>query len=286
MALSVHGESGKFQRGKHVKKLVREEINIIANSDPAAGASQVSSDGSQFQINLQDGLKIPVDAHNVQVSLQEATIWNLVPNINTGINDKFYILCPRATDAALTNYVITVPQGLYDLTALNETVLRELANAGAKIDPSTVINMLADDATQKVELRFNYIGIEVDFTPLDTFRDILGFNSQVVGPNATAPFIYLAPNTAAFNTINSFLIHSDLVSRGIRINSDYAQVLGQVLIDVKPGSQIVSKPFNPPKIAADELAGQIKSTMRFWVTDGVGLPINTNGEAFTARISI
>ena len=98
--------------------------------------------------------------------------------------------------------------------------------------------------------------------------------------------IHLADNAAAFNTINSFLIHSDLVSRGIRLNNNYNQTLGQVLIDVSPGSQIVSKPFNPPRVSADELAGTIKSTIRFWLTDQSNAAVDTNSEYWTARIVI
>ncbi len=286
MAFSSHGDKGEFKQGKHQKLLVSEEINLIASSDPANGATNISSDGSQFTVQLQDGIKIPKNAHNVHVSLQEATVWWVVPNIITGVNDKLYITAPRASDDALTAYVITLEQGLYDLTALNEAVLRELENAAAKTNPSTVINILSDNATQKVEFRYNYVGIEIDFTQADTFRDILGFNSQTLGPNATAPLIYLADNVAAFNTINSFLIHSDLVSRGIRLNNSYNQTLGQVLIDKAPGSQIVSTPFNPPKVSADELAGAIKSTLRFWLTDQANQPVNTNSEFWTGRVSI
>jgi len=286
MSFSTHGDSGKFQQGKHVKTLVREEISLLVNSDPATGASNVSSDGSQFTIQLQDGIKIPKDAKNVHVSLQESTVWWTIPNILTGINDTLYITAPRASDSALTVYEIVIPQGLYDLTALNDSIQRELENDGAKTSPDPVINLLSDDATQKVEIRYNYVGVEIDFTQTDTFRDILGYDSQVLGPNATAPLIYLADNVAAFNTINSFLIHSDLVSRGIRINNNYNQTLGQVLIDKPPGSQIVSTPFNPPKVSADELSGAIKSTIRFWLTDQSNGVVNTNGEFWTARLVI
>ena len=270
----------------NVKVLVPEEYNILISSDPTNGAKNITSDGSSFSINLEDGLKIPADAKNVTIEVQESTIWWTSPNIFTGINDKLYITAPRELDDVLTVYVITIPQGLYNLTALNESVLRELENAGAKITPDPVINLLADEATSKVEVRYNYVGIEIDFTQVDTFRDILGYNSQILGPNVTAPLIYLADNNAAFNTINSFLIHSDLVTQGLRINNNFNQALAQVQIDVRPGSQIVSKPFNPAKINAKHLAGATRTTMRFWLTDETNNLVNTNSEYWTARIVI
>lgn len=266
--------------------MVPHEISIIASSDPNNGAINRSADGSQFEIQLEDALQIPAEAVNITIDVEESTIWWSVPNIITGVNDMIYITAPRASDDALTVYNIQVPQGLYDLSGLNQAVLRELENDGAKTNPSPVINLNPDDATQKVELRYNYIGVEIDFTLGDTFRDILGFNSQVVGPFITAPINTLADNTAAFNTVNYFLIHSDLTNRGIRFNNTYSQTIAQVLIDVPPGSQIVSKPFNPARINARELGGAKRTNIRFWLTDDSQRAVNTNNEYYTCRVAI
>lgn len=265
--------------------VVPEEISMIVSSDPNSGATNISSDGSYFEVQLQDGLKIPKDALNVNIAVEEATVWWVVPNIITGQNDKMYITGPDTTDV-VQNYVITIPQGLYDLAGLNQAVLRELENAGAKIDPDPLITMTPDEPTQKVEIRFNYNNVSVDFSQADTPRTILGFNSQVYGPYVGAPINILAPNIAQFNQVNYFLIHSDLTNKGIRFNNNYNQSISQVLIDVAPGSQIVSKPFNPAKIGADELKGTSRTNLRFWLTDDEDRRVNTNGEYWTARIVI
>ena len=161
--------------------VVPEEISMIVSSDPNAGAKNKSSDGSYFEVQLQDGLKVPKDALNVNVSVEEATVWWVVPNIITGENDKMYITGPDTADV-VQNYTITIPQGLYDLSGLNQAVLRDLENQGAKIDPEPVITMTPDEATQKVEIRFNYNTVSVDFTQNDTFRAIVGFDNLVYGP--------------------------------------------------------------------------------------------------------
>lgn len=265
--------------------MVPEEISMIVSSDPEAGAVNRSPDGAYFEIQLQDGLQIPKEALNINISVEEATVWWVVPNVITGENDKMYITGPDVGDV-VQNYVITIPQGLYDLSGLNQAILRELENAGAKIDPDPLITLTPDDATQKVEMRFSYPTVSVDFTPDDTPRDILGFNSQVLGPYPGAPISIIADNTAAFNTVNYFLIHSDLTNKGIRFNNNYSQTIAQVLIDVPPGSQIVSKPFNPAKINAPELGGAKRTNLRVWLTDERDRRVNTNGEYFTARIVI
>ena len=184
------------------------------------------------------------------------------------------------------NFVITIPQGLYDLAGLNQSIARELELAGARVDPNPLITLNPDEATQKVEIRFNYENVVVDFTQGGTFAEILGFNKIVYGPFSNAPISVLAPNTAAFNQVNYFLIHSDLTNKGIRFNNKYNQTIGQVLIDVAPGSQITSSPRNPAKVNVQELSGTNRTNLRFWLTDDKDRRVNTNGEFWSARIVI
>ena len=264
--------------------MVPEEISMIVSSDPSTGAINRSSDGSYFEIQLQDGLNIPKEAHNINLSVEEASIWWTVPNIITGQNDKIYISGINTLDV-LTDYVITIPQGLYDLSGLNQAILRGLENAGAKVNPNPLITLTADEPTQKVEIRYNYGSVLIDFTKTDTPRAILGFNSAIYGPY-TAGTNLLAPNVAQFNQINYFLIHSDLTTKGIRFNNKYNQTISQVLIDVSPGSQIVSRPFNPARIPVPELGGARRTNFRMWLTDDEDRSVNTSGEYWTARIVI
>ena len=110
----------------------------------------------------------------------------------------------RLRNDVVQNYAITIPNGLYDLNGLNQSILRELENAGAKNDPNVLFSLSPDEATNKVEIRLNYDSVSIDFTQPNTFREILGFNSQVVGPYATVPRNILADNVAAFNQVNYF----------------------------------------------------------------------------------
>lgn len=357
--------------------MLPEEISFVVSSDPDAGAINKTADGSYFEIQLDEGLTIPKEALNVNVRVEEATIWWVVPNIIKGQNDKMYItgedapvitsyetmgfdvnntmsltgaifdilqdtgsslpvgafvvgdtinvetgtlagssfvitninadqanqmnfdVNPTSSNQTVgnwtfsrtrlgtpNNYVITIPQGLYDLSGLNQAIQRDLENLGARTDPEPLITFTPDAATQKVEMRINYDDVSVDFTQVDTPRLILGFDSLVYGTYPTAPIEILAPNIAEFNQINYFLIHSDLVNKGIRFNNRYNQTISQVLIDVAPGSQIIHKPFNPAKSNAMELAGAKRNNMRFYITDDKQRTVNTNGEYWTARIVI
>ena len=264
--------------------LVPVEINMLVSSEADAGAINVSADGSQFEVQLQEPLSIPAEAIGTTISVEEATVWWSVPNIITGENDLMRITYNDGVNPPVT-YNITIPQGLYDLTGLNQAIERELTNLSAPTSP-TLISLSPDDATQRVELQANYTGVSVDFTIAQSFRFILGFNSAVVGPSTIAPQVYIADNVAQFNSVNYFLIHSDISGKGIRFNNNYNQTIAQVLIDVAPGSQIVSKPFNPARTSAEELNGSRRTNLRMWLTDDVNRPVNTNGETWSARIVI
>lgn len=266
----------------------RREINILASSDPNAGAQNVSSDGSRFDITLYEPIQVPSDAENVTVTMEEATVWWTIPNIVTGVNDQFKVVDDGTHSGTALTYNITIPQGLYDLSGLNQTLQREIAQypGGDPTSSPSLIALSGDTATNKVEITVNYTGVQIDFTIANSCRVILGFNSQVLGPTVAAPTVYVADNVAGFNVVNSLIISSDIVSRGIRFNNTYSQILDQVLITVAPGSQIVQTKFRPPVIDESRLAGAIINRISFQLTDENLNAVNTAGEAYTARIVI
>jgi hypothetical protein len=259
------------------------EINLIVSSDPTQGAFNRSADGSYFEIKLEDnGIQIPKDATQCYLSVEEATVWWVVPNIITGVNDKVFIQGPPGT----TSYSITLPQGLYDLNALNSAISTQLENLGATSSPEPIISLSADSASQRVNIRFPFTTSRIDFTQPQTIRDVVGFPSQVVGPFANAPVTVRGSLTPAFNSVNYFLLHCDLSNQGLRFNSQYSQVVSQILIDKVPGSQIISRPQNPPKIAVPELIGATRSSIRVWLTNDKNERVNTNGEYYSARFKL
>ena len=266
---------------------LQNEISLLVSSDATQGATNKTSDGAYFEISLgTDGLKIPNNAYNTTLSVEESTIWWTVPNIITGSNDLLRVIGPRASDGVTTTYNLVIPQGLYDLSGLNQAIQRELQNSSAKRDPSVLFSLSPDEPTGKAELRFNYDNVSIDFTQPNSLREISGFNSQILGPYATVPFNRLADNTARFNSVNYFVIHSDLTQTGIRFNNSYNQAVSKVVIDVPPGSQIVSTPYNPPKISCNELVGGNKTLIRMWLTDDQNRRVNTNSESWSCRLVI
>ena len=269
---------------------VKKEISFLVSSDPTVGAINRSPDGSKFEVQLEEALEVPKDAINCTLQVESSTIWFTTPNFIEGQNNKFYVFGDREDGAPAQNFVVEIPQGLYDLIGLNRALISGFEAAGAKItdngESKPLITLSPDDNTQRVILRVNYPNVTVDFTQPDTPYEILGFPQDVIGPIPGAPVNLLAPDIAAFNQVNYFLIGSDLVQKGIRFNNRYNQIINQTLIDVAPGSQIVSTPFNPARTNCPELIGAKRTNIRFFLTDDKLRPVNTNGEYYTARIVI
>ena len=143
------------------------------------------------------------------MSVEESTVWWVIPNIIEGVNDTFYVFGDDDTLPAPVPklFTVVIPQGLYDLSGLNQALQAGLEALGARTigaggEPLSLISLTADDATQKVRIRFNYTNSYVDFAPNNTMRDILGYNNIQYGPYPAAPLSILAPTTAAFNQVS------------------------------------------------------------------------------------
>ena len=263
---------------------------IIFSSDPANGALEVNADGDSFTVQFDRPVAVPSNAKNVNIQMIESVVWFTTPNI-TESNQNLRITGPDTTDA-IQVYDIVIPVGLYDLTGLSAAILRELdaATPKAKQEPYPLITVSADDATSKVVLYLNYTTVTVDFSVPNSIGPVLGFSTDVgdnpVGPVAVAPSPIVAPDVARFNAINSFLIHCDLARAGIRLNNTYSQVIGNPLITVAPGRQIIYSPQYPPIIEANHLAGAQRTRVRSWLTDEQNRRVNTAGEYWSFRLRL
>lgn len=275
--------------------LLPKKVSLIAYSDPEQGAILNQPDGSSFHIVLGQPLVIPKEAVNVNVSVVQSTIWNVSYNITEGVNDRFDVSYYDSGTTNTTLIDIKIPSGRYDLQALNSALQKAIdadvvywAGLGVTIPSSpTLVTLLSDTATQKINIRANYAGITINFGATGYMNDLLGF---VAGTSTTqsvnALEIFESPNPAVFNSLSYYQIHSDLVSQGLRVNTGYEQAVCLVPINVSTGSQILYEPSNPVEIGSDDLAGNVRNTIRFWLTDESNNLISTPNEFWSVHLVI
>lgn len=270
--------------------LTKRSQSYFFSSDTAEGAQNVSADGCCFTVQLDEPLGIPREAVEAELSVTSAQIWWTVANISVKFNNnKLYLYSEYIpAPAGSPNWVITLPDGLYSVITLNTAIAREISNLGL---PSNLVVIGGDDATQKIVVTFNGGGNKtfLDFTPADTFRDILGFDAREVpalANQSTNGYTELGDNIATFNTIDSFLINTDLISSGIPTNNNLSGTIAKVVIDEKPGSLITFDPFNPSVVSARELIGRTKNAFTFRLTDQNYNLVDTNQETWSIVIKI
>ncbi len=263
---------------------VEYKLPLLFSSDPASGAENVSADGGAFSVTLETPLSIPRDAHNCYVTCQEASAWWTMFNVVEGVNDRFGIDYDDGGGFPLTA-ILQVDAGLYDLDHLSAEIGRNLHTAGF---PDDLFILIPDTSTGKTVIQFNYLGTRLNLAVVRNFANLIGFEERLVplaGPTTGVQY-EKGDEIANFNSINYLTITSDIVSRGLATNGKYYGVIAQILINVPPGSQILSTPFNPPEIPTPELIGEHRKRISFRLTDQNNNQVNTQGEFFTARLVI
>ncbi len=271
------------------KTMVRIDNDFSVSSDPNLGARNVGNNGSTFEVLFNPALTVPEEAVNVKVSVERATVWYTFPNISASLgNNKFYV------NEGATNYILTIPDGLYSLDQLEQSIINEGTNAGITNSPNPFIQLTGNQATQRVEITFGYNNISVNWNA-DSPYVILGFTQgTTTGPTSALPvppadpldYQYTADTVAGFNQVNEIFIKSDLVNDGIPLNNKFDGVLTNIQLDVPPGSQQTYQPFRPLYCSGESLKSASRSSVRFFLTDEEGNFLDTASEYYTLTIRI
>jgi hypothetical protein len=142
----------------------------------------------------------------------------------------------------VTTHTITLPQGLYDIDTLNDSISRALVNLSLS---STLIVFSSDEPTQRTVVQLNANNVSINFSN-SLCRDILGFNAITIGPGNSGQFYY-SNSSANFNRVIQILVHCS-IAQGFYNNtnsiSSDSDVLASVIINAGPGSQITYDPNN------------------------------------------
>jgi hypothetical protein len=268
-----------------INEFIEYQVPFIFDSGQTESSNLTTSDGSGFFVNLETPLVVPPEAKYVYITVPSARIWYNSYNIVLNVNDQIDITYDDGI--LVVNEVLTFQPGLYDLDHLNSALVRLMLEVGL---PGDLFDFVPDTASERVVIEFNYTGIQIDFTAARNFREILGFNSRSVplAPTTSTDQYEYGDTQADFNQdLNYYVIHTDLVSRGIRVNNKYNQAISLINIDVAPGSLInyVAKTENP-RIPANELIGARKKNFEFWLTNNNNERVNTNGQSWSVNVIV
>ena len=274
--------------------MLKNVIDFQISSDPALGALSKSADGSSFSINLnENGLGIPIRAQSVTLEVLGAECWYNTSNITTR-NNQIGI-----TSGGITRNVSIEP-GLYSIDTLQggferaikatlDTVLINSLFYLVNNVSTCYITFVGNQALNKVEINITTTvsnTINLDFTINNSMAGLLGFDNTFyqITPNTTITLIGL--NTPVFNSFNYYLIQSNMVSNGIRINATYQNIIAKIKVTCSPNQQNIYDPVNPVVNLTPELAGDVRKQFRFTLLDSNLNFVDTKGELWSATLRL
>lgn len=245
-----------------------------------------------FETVLDEPNLVPPHAENVRIKLIQAAIWNDFENITT-LNNRLQIE-RDVNSVSRWSVAVTLEPGQYEVDTLELEIQNSLflALSAANLDPTFEpgrIRMDGQAATQKI---FFYKTAAKDLAEgdVETIRitfvagsptTLLGFTPDYKVVLTSDEFPWYAPNSAAFNTVNSYRIRNSLVGRGFLLSSAvdnkmfYSNVLAQIPKTAKSGYQNVYVAPYPIAIPANELSGQRVFKIRSELLSEVDEPITS-----------
>lgn len=268
--------------------LIERQFCAFFNSDALSGSIQTNDLGNRFSVQLDTPLTIPRDSLYASLEVVSAKVWNVSPNISSSIgNNHFYF------NYGGQQYDMELPDGLYGIAEMN--MFFEIYFGKNESLPNDLFELEENKATQKASIKFNYVGVAIDFTKPNSAIDVLGFYTTREGDNYTSTKVisstvkgesFLAPHEANFNRIVNYYIVSNMLSDGIPINNKSTGIISEVPINVVVGSLITYVPLNPMRVDCSDLIGQGKQLISFGLVDQLGREISTAGESWSLGIVI
>ena len=255
---------------------IKKNFDVVFNSNPLSGASNVSTDGSRFTASFNAPIRFPKEAKNCNFKVSSGNVWYSHPNISSDLNNNVLTV-----QEGVTVYTVTLPSGNYSVSELSDAIDRDLTEQGAT---AGIVTLSADTASQRVELNLSQTDVKVTFGANSPYT-VMGFNlNDVVGPFAVSPNSELAPARAQFNNISNYLIKADF-SQGIQYNNSYSGTIAVIDIDTAPGNQILYRPVIPSEIPCDNLRGSSLNSVTLSLTDELNQPVQTAGETWGCRLT-
>ena len=108
--------------------IFKRQASFFFSSEEKTGATNISQNGSVFDVILSNPISIPSGAVNAELAIINAQVWYVNPNVSVLLaNNKFKF---TTTNAPAGTYTLTLPDGLYSLPELNSTISNAIINLG------------------------------------------------------------------------------------------------------------------------------------------------------------
>ena len=209
---------------------------------------------------------------NYEIGLVNLETYYSFPNISASLQNNSFVY-----NNGTTTKTITIPDGSYDITDINNTIQQGMQKNGDSTDKNYFISLLVNNATLKSIVNITKKGYTVDFTGSNSLRNLLGFNSVVLQEGYN-----ISTNIVNILNTNTIQINCNIIS-GSYNNGSQSTVLYSYFPSVAPGYKIIQTPVN---IVYLPLVGDHIFSIRIWITDQNGNIMDFRGEVQTLRLHL
>jgi hypothetical protein len=116
--------------------------------------------------------------------------------------------------------------------------------------------------------------------------ELLGFDKVLYQVNPSTTTTLIGPITPTFNSFNYYLIQSNMVSNGLRINATYQNIIAKIRVTCSPNQQNIYDPMNPTVKLTPELAGDVRNQFTFTLLDSNLNYVDTKNEFWSATVRL
>lgn len=172
-----------------------------------------------------------------EVGLKGIHTYNSIPNIEEGVNNKFYYW-----NGGGEQKIITVPEGSYEINHIEKVIQDALLleeQQQQNTDQETrdkIFSLKPNNNTIKCELFSKY---QIDFTPPDSLASLLGFSNTRLPANTW----HFSDKPVDINKVHLVQVFCNLTSSS-HFNEERTHSLYEFMPDVEPGWQI-NEQLNP-----------------------------------------
>ena len=214
-----------------------------------------------------------------EAALLSIDLYNSIPNI-TDENNVF----KYSQDRGETWFFISLDTGSYQLSAINDELQRQMINNGHfdRTNNLAYLSITANISTLKSIIHITHPEYQIDFNVPSSISSVLGFSRNTVLRGESQEYTE-SPNIVDIIKINSILVNVDIIM-GSYVNGLNTSAIYSFYPNVSPGYKIVERPI--PSLIYYPVSRTEISSIRCWLTDQNGDPVDLRGERVTLRISI
>lgn len=200
--------------------------------------------------------------------------YNSIPNIEVGVNNKFYYW--ELNDKSQQK-VIEIPTGSYEISDIESYLQKKLVPNGVKkSDYNNYLSLKPNNNTLKCEIKSKH---RIDFTHKDSLAELLGFTAQVLKPDI------LYKSDLPVKIVKVVTIHVDSnITTGAFYNGKPSHTIFEFGLKVDPGYAIDIEPYNLIFLPINNKTDIHNITLK--ILDQNSEPVNFRGEEIIVRLEL